>query len=77
MTNYPEKMEEEWYSGKSHWMVDCDLMRHKYLAVIFFEKTFGHGKAQTLPEEVVSDKWNFHSPQSNGYNILEYVCESN
>ena len=75
LTNYQKPRQQKYYSNKAYWMVDCDLMKYKFLDVTFFEKTFGGGNVRTLP--ALGDKWNFASPQSIGYNILEYVCESN
>ncbi len=75
LTNYQIKLDGGYYSTIAYWMVDCDLMRNKYLDLTAYKKMFGNGEPTVIRDENM-DIWQYSPPDSNGYFIKEFACAS-
>ena len=60
-------------SVKSLSEADCSLNREKYLSFIFYKQPMGEGENETATPTNID--WKYHLPNSNGQNILDYVCD--
>ena len=69
--------DSKFYSSKTFWEVDCDLLRFKFLSMTQYEEPMGMGESESLDgitgaEEFMS--WQYLPPDSLGYWNTEEVC---
>ena len=74
MQNFEKTKIEGFRSTKSYWLIECDLMRNKFLQFIFYEKSFGGGAAEYTP--LPNDDWYYFPPETSGHYVLKLACES-
>ena len=74
LVNYQIKQNGGYHSIISRWMIDCDLMGHKYLALTSYEKKFGAGNVIDIVSAKDMNEWQYPPPRSNGYLVEEFAC---
>ena len=61
------------YSAKNLQLMDCNMMKTKYLTSIYYDSLYGEGSVVYTNDAPV-DKWYYQAPGSAGYSIVTKAC---
>jgi len=61
-------------SAKTFIQSDCSLYRRKVLSMVFYNNPMGKGEINFSNQN--ASEWQYPPPNSNGHNLIKYVCNA-
>ena len=70
--DFIEQQPEGYRSAKVLFQISCEKRQYKMLSVNTFSESMGEGESG-MPKR--SDRWDNASPDSLGFDLVEYICK--
>jgi hypothetical protein len=74
LTDYLKPISQGYFSNKSYYQGDCNLIRKKTLTEHYFTDQMGRGTLKVWKLTEFQKKWMYAPPNSAGETVLKSVC---
>jgi len=74
LSNFSKTWSSGAKSAKAFTQSDCSLYRRKVLTIVFYNNPMGEGEINYSEEGPT--EWHYPPPNSNGHNLIKYVCNA-